>query len=525
MSSTKKKGRAVRPRLLFQWLEEQDADLAGAFRDLSLENALVPGGRVAGVTLLYPADPAFRAEIVEMAYSDRADEAAELIETLILPEAVTRAADFKRGVGNRRGVLLECGATSARGAEFAGGLKVEQVADFAPAGRRPADVAVWRITEGRPPAEGAAYEPPAHEKKPKGSGGGGGGSGASAAAAASRAALAAATERDFDAGMRAGPGRARRDPYLGRAVSLLNFLRESRPEAYARVLPLVDYDPAVCFYLLLEPYKTAGEYLIATDDLVGPGAWNGADLYSDAVKEYLEHFRGAASGGASGGGSGGGGGGAATTATDQKKVAAAVDAIRKEIRKSGNVQQAPAAVRAAYETLSRENKIRDQTPVLPAATLAAVPAAKKLWQDELRFVVGLELRALRAAPYESATFAGVLARLRTERPGNDYEKETTITNLEWYKAQVAPRAAYIELVAFANSTDFLFTAPAPEAVGTWGATDFVSPQEPFNRNRAALDSLEGLRDMGRSGGLSERDKTTLRYLRSRNNGELPSFDD
>ena len=74
-----------------------------------------------------------------------------------------------------------------------------------------------------------------------------------------RANIANQTEAEFDRCMKQD-GCITRDPYLAKSVSLLSYLETSHPDILQAVLPLIDWNPIINFYILLEPYKTTGEF-------------------------------------------------------------------------------------------------------------------------------------------------------------------------------------------------------------------------------------------------------------------------
>lgn len=482
----KGQGRLSKYCRIFQWVEAQDPEFARAIHDLCLEGALSPGGRVAGVTLLYP-DKAFRAEIVAKADSNP-DEAVKLIESLIIPDVFLQQSEFgRRAVGNR------CGVAFTVGAEGKGDVEVAPVADFSTLASKAGTLAVWRIVRGRPPTSGAAYAPPAGAARPRPIRGG------APAGRGERACLACLVEQEYCAAARGGG--AMRNPYLARVVSLLNFLRVKAPELLAAVRPVLDYDPVVTFYLLVEPYKTRGAYLIPDELLVGEGGWRGADAYSDAVADYESFFQG--------------------NNGDRAATAARVDAVRSAILGDPNVRNALAAVLDAYRQLAEANTIGGNGPVLPPAAAAALGGGKKQWQDEFRFIIHEALQAMRAAPFSEQTFCNIVRDIATVWPGNDYTAELRLASTAALQGNVAPRAEYLMLLRFVNSTDFLYLPVAPDAVGgAWGSMD---PTEPgvYNRNAVALENLRRTAPMVHADGISDRALQEIKIYAGLHGGALP----
>lgn len=253
--ASKKKDQLSKYCRIFLWLSQQDPDFAGAIRDLCLEGALSPSGR-SGVTFLYPKDKEYRAEIVQKAYSEEADEAVQLIQSLIVPDCLKTGSDFERGpVGSRLGVRYVVEKADPKKVVLAGGVELAPAEDFSPLASRADSIAVWLVAKGRLPLTGEAYTPP--QRKPKGAGHATGG--AEPAGSAARATLARTLEAEYAACL-AG-GEPRQNPYLKKVGGLLAHLQSNAPEALDRAALALDLDPVIAFYLLVEPYKTAGEQI------------------------------------------------------------------------------------------------------------------------------------------------------------------------------------------------------------------------------------------------------------------------
>lgn len=453
--ASKKKGQLSKYCRIFQFVEANDADLAQAIRDLCMEGALAARG--AGVTLLYPAEKGYRAEIVDKAYTDEAEEAVHLLESLIIPMAVRSASDFRSGVGSKLGVKLEVEKVEGSKVFLKGGAVLKPSTSFRPLGTKASEkMAVWVVESGRVPTSGEKFELPAHHKK-GGKGYRGGASGGAGGGHSRRCAIADDVEKEFDRCMREGSCRSK-NPYLAKSVSLLHFLKIRYPDLLCLVCPIIDRDPAVTFYLLLEPFKAIGPCLLPDEVIAG---WDGAESYEDAVAEYREYFESKSD---------------AKYSSDPAGVRSAVDGLRQRIGASLNKINTPTAIRAAYQTLETQNQIGGMGPILPEATLRALQGCKKVWQDELRFLLHAQLTEVLTAPsYEPGEYAAIVYMLRVDRPGNDYHAELTLANPGLYggngrTGDIAPNDRFGMLVTFLNSTDFLYT-PVPRAnIGTAWAT-------------------------------------------------------
>ena len=506
---------------IFQWVEAQDPAFAGALPDLCLEG-LLSGGRGAGVTFLYPKDKAYRQEVVDKTYSDEADEAVKIVESLIIPDALPAAADFgkRAAVGSRLGVRYAVEASDGDKVRLAGGVELVPAEDFRTLARRAGDIAVWLVAKGRLPLAGEAYQAPPPERRGK-QGGARRGGADGAPALTGRQLLAAGVEGDFDRCMRQDRCRSH-DPYLGKVVSLLNFLRARNPDMLLKVMPVLDFDPTVCFYLLLEPYKTRGEYLIDEEVIFGPGGWNGADIYSeDAAVEYRAFF--AAIPAQQGMTATDGQTGAPAIPfvfRDHAAVAAQVDITRQQVNAKTPRDMAK-VVQDAYVTLATANTIQGMGPILPDSTHRALPGSKKLWQDEVRFIVYEALQTMRSGPYDTAVFAGIVRDLRFRWPGNDYGAELCLTNPADIQTSVGPRQELIMLTKFVNSTDFFYMPAAPSAVGgAWGSMD-PTDWAVYNRSASAAANLGRVAGMKRPDGISPQALLELQVYAQLHGGQLP----
>ncbi len=521
---------------IFLWVEGHDPALAQAIRDLCMEGALSPGRASSGVTFLYPT-AAVRKEIIEKAYGPDAEEALRLLDANIIPEVVRTPAEFRRVGGNRPGVQLKVVGAEGSLVRLEGGAVLRPAEDFSPL--RKDNIAVWTVEEGELPTEGPPAPKPSGAVRPRVSGGrarrrahGGQPDAPPPVAAESqpllgdmehlsaRAVLAAKTEAAFNTCMQKDRCRSY-DPYLDVVASLLLWLQSPKgdPDRFLGVLPLIDRDPVSCFYILLEPYKTRGEYLLPDDLLFGgPDHWNAADMFLSAGPKgtgALSAFEGFFASlpnqtGKTATITGGGdrarprrGGGMAmapgTIPTEPPMLESglpgdnevplcfaspgslrtAIDTWRVQTLVGEDGSKAdvstPEKVRETYNAVLRTNRFPGQGPVYPDITLQMLGgqrdgALRKVWQDELRIVVHCAMEILRRQPtYLEQEFTEVVRMLRFTRPGNDYSEEASITNANALKTNVDRRDEFDYLLRFINSTDFhYFAVPDEKVGGGWG---------------------------------------------------------
>jgi hypothetical protein len=508
--ASKKKGHPTKFCQILSWVEVQDSALADAIKHLCLTGIFHPRSRP-GITFMYPKDKEFREEIVTKAFGEQAEEAVSLIESLVLLDVFRSGAEFgQRPVGSARGIKLAVESADVGRVRFAGGLELVPADDFRVLERgAPPRLAVWLIAKGRPPLEGEPYAPPAPKRRARG-----GGAPQSLGAPNDRMHLAAKTASEFDCCMRKDLCRGY-NPYLARSVSLLRFLQLQHPDEYKKVLPLIDYNPLLTFYFLVEPAKPEPR-LLPDELLFGDGGWNGACLFEDAREDYLAFFKEFAARGERKG--------EPRVFGDRARVAAQADRVRQEIGEIANIRRVPDAIRAAYAALGARNEIAGLGPVFPASTLAALGAAGLLWQGEMRFTIRSALITLSRGPYSSWDFRRVVDDLHTRWTGRDYTAELTLVHPDLLKHNVAPKVELAILMKFVGSTDFLYTPVAPGEVGPGGGDPWDPTQwKPyFNANRFALSELQATgADMRRPSGISPKALLELRTYVARH-GTLPA---
>lgn len=135
----------------------------------------------------------------------------------------------------------------------------------------------------------------------------------------------------------------------------------------------------------------------------------------------------------------------------------------------------PKQVKDEYQKLITTNSINGSEPILPDITIKALPGSKKLWQDELRFIVHAAFQEIRDMPtYNEYEFVKITQFLRDHFPGNNYSDESLLSNLDILRKNVDPQPEVQLLTKFINSTDFLYVPVSSEKVG--GAWEiFPSP--------------------------------------------------
>lgn len=510
MSSKKSVNKLTKYCRIFQWVEVKSEALAEAIRDLCMEGSLSAGGRKSGTTFIYPSEKV-RKSIIEKAYSDKAEEAIDLLNAHIISDPVRTTDDFQRGVGSRYGIKLEVKSTDLKNMSvtLVNGAKLKVASDFHPL--RKDNIAVWVVESGEVPLEGPEYKPP---KRGRGEPNYTGGSTDKRVDINSRSMLASSVESRYDVCMKKDRCKTE-DPYLSNTVSLLNFIKQEHPETYNTILPIIDRDPAVSFYLLIEPYKTSNDddYVLSDDVLFGSNGWNGTLIFEKAVTEFKSMFDSLSQQTEKSAKENSSGNMVIPHVfRDTAAIRKEVDDVRMQIigddgRKANKIKT-PNAVCEAYKTLHSQNSIGGVQPVMPDSTISLLSNSKKLWQDELRFTLHAAFMTLRSYPmYNTQDFTDIINTVKFNRPGNDYSSEASITNNKALNNNVAPASDFHLLLKFINSTDFLYLPVSSEKIGgAWGnipTTGQLSKKDDIMTVYNSEESKNRLHDSYISNGLDD----------------------
>jgi len=490
-----KKGQTHNERKIFDYVKKKDPEFAGAIRHLGLERALIPG-KHSGVTFLYPMDAALRNEIVEKAYGNPVSTklAVKDVESLILPVVYLRSSDFDHAsVGSRLEVKFDVKSIARGRVEFAG-FELTPAEDFNLGANRDGTRAVWLISKGRPPLTGETYKAPARQRKAT-KGGNEHHTYGGDDELSSRQLLATNTESEYNRCMQLDKCKFR-DPYMTKVTSLLSFLKAHHPEVLLSITPIVDVNFIITFYLLFEPYKKKGPFLISDEVLYGTEGWNEAVIKSNGVAEYNDFFN-------------------TLCSSDMARVTSAakdgefvvpyifrepavvtteVNEIRKKLARLNGTEALAQEVQDAYVKLIDNNTINDNGPMFPDSTNTAIGTGiKKLWQDEFRLIFSekfTHLAKTKIDPQWPVTFNTIIQHIRIEWPGNDYSAELRICNpARIHNLPVSMSESAEAVKAFIKSTDFLYKPVAPTQIGKSGGTLDCDDPRVYNRNLKGFQSL------------------------------------
>lgn len=233
-------------------------------------------------------------------------------------------------------------------------------------------------------------------------------------------------------------------PYLPVVTSLLNYIRAQIPDLYAKVLHVVDYDPFITFYLLFEPYKRTGEFLISNRDLYGSGAaWSHFCLSKNPKQEYLDHINNKH-------------GVSLPIFTDSKEFQSKVKVAKSHVVTNAKPYTILAkTVKDIYKAfIEGKGHGMDKAPF--GSTCTAADVDRRIWQDEFRFHISSALGCTLAhGKFDIHEYEILLNHIEFGWPGNNHSAElvsvcTDSTNKIITSAEVGL------LKGFVSSTDFLY---------------------------------------------------------------------
>ena len=481
---------------IMKWIEEQDNDFANALKDICMEN------RLANATFLYPTDKAYRKEIIDKAEKET-EVGLALAESLIIPDVLVTENDFiSRPIGSKGGIKYE--------AELVGGkvmiqktVELAQAPTFRPLNKRTDRDAVWLIVKGKLPTTGEPFSP--NSKRVKKGGAPDNGSGISSK---KRSDYAQMLESKFIA-CACKDNCSTQNPFLEAVVSLLNFLNEHHKEIFETIVPLIDSNPVIAFYILFEPYKLTGDYLIPHGVLYSEDGWNEQTQIGNLKEDYLEFFTQTYP---------------CLLYTDLDSVKSAISSARESC---GQVPpKAIPKVTEIYSQLIANNSINSASPIYPASTIKNLTADKKLWQDEFRITISKSLEDARVLPpsEKESSLKKIFDNIKLTWPGDDYIKERRYTKKSAQDEAPVKRDGFEAISLFIKSHDFLYIPDVSEPIIVGGARSKhpITAEHVYNRNIREVNRLKKINQNDQGG--AHLSRQTLQELKAyvKRYGSLPS---
>ena len=445
---------------LYSYLEQRDEELLEAIRHRCLGKILSPGLKYKGITFIFP-NPELRKKIIEGVYSSNPKEASKIIKSLVIPLPLITGKDFKNEdqIGNLMGATMGVDSVSDVEVQLSGGIVLSKATDFK-TDDDVSNIAIWNITSGEMPTSPSEtpYTAPKKisTKKTKGSaelvrnaGSVGGVSfGGVSSSDHIRQTIAEKVEQSYLTALQS------KSPDVGYYRAVITLLESLSDSTYKKILPMLDKNPIINFYLLVEPYKKSkSDFTLSDTEISG---WN-YDSNKQELPELRQKHHFLLNGKVERKG------GDEPTPTKVKYIATPeeiklfIEKIQKRHEKlsSGRSSSANEQDLLRIATLSSKN-IVDGIQKAYKKTYKS-DASKRLWQDEFRFALRQIVRELQATP-SSIEQADKFVKefqhfIKIQMPSNDYESE-----LQYVKEieSVDPSDHFTAQVLFVNSQNFLY---------------------------------------------------------------------
>ena len=296
------------------------------------------------------------------------------------------------------------------------------------------------------------------------------------------------------------------NPYLGAVTSFLRYLEgvnsESSISLLERIIPLMDANPMISFYIIFQPYKTTGKYFVDRSYIFDKNNVLNFSLNAfgeDAKKEYERLLgykpnqnRKAYS---------------AKVFSNPTSVKAEVDGICQNLHNIVRAAHGPPAdiliadVKEIYHTLSTKNTLGTLINVLPDITMFE-EEDQLLWVDELKFWATEFVKKMDSNSSEK--FTQMICSLREIFPGNNYTQELTVHDTSDNRCDNSQSVAKFALGKFVKEA-FMATALEKKYPTTGGA---------LHNSRVKLNNMKN-----RYGISSQSLNEIKAYVRQ--NGKLP----
>jgi hypothetical protein len=248
-------------------------------------------------------------------------------------------------------------------------------------------------------------------------------------------------------------------------------LADDAKDTLKKILPLLDLNPFISFYLVLQPYRGLELGPLVSEELItcwmGTKCRNVPSDEKELVAAYLKFFDDDLMAVYK------------SANIDQSRVEEAVDRLRVEID-SKAPRDARGHIEAAYDKLQQTGMIGGMK-ALPEATLKCLTECQLAWLDTFRMMIGARFDTARRqkGPEE---FQKMLEYIYCSMTGNDFERELTFLSEGVMKYNIGSRFDLLSLYKFMNSSDFLYRANASSQAGTASGTLDPSSDEIYNRN-------------------------------------------
>lgn len=494
---------------IYNWIKDNDEEFADVMDQLCLDRIADTSPKHPSITFLMPKGK-LRDKIIELAYSNSPEEAVNMIVSLVLPYGYSSVEDFERAsstkkVGNKLKYLFpEITKTGKNSVNFGNKLEISLVKKFVP--RDKLRIYVWQIDSGEPPnnynkyVELQEYKLPDFSKKPN----------AKKVSGGAKDSILYDNIITVDKDRKSRLDFAKKiedmvinqinkkaiDPleiYRPFVTELLTIVFQFHKNTSIKIRPLLDIEPMITFYLIVEPYKVVGDYVVCSDvfnstlfsTILNQVFGSGIDpnTYLKKYKSVLDDYNFNDN---------------SSVFTKPMDIIELSNYIRNKLLTENDSTTLPTEIIKIYNTLESDNEmtIDNETigNIFPKSLYEhyKLNHNKKLWQDEYRFIMYRCIKNIKSefAPYRLPIYQELINNISTEFRGNDYSSELCVMNnfskTSSLNTCIKDKIKMMQL--FVSCSSFLYIGCRTELV-----CHITSPLEERNRQMDEIDKLTNAR--------------------------------
>ena len=478
---------------IIDYLESVDPDLVAIMRALCVGGVLEKTHSKTGVTFLHPTGKDFKKHLTDLAYSadiTDGDKASDMINALIIRDIFKTPAEWIAKKDDIPNALypsqrVEVKAARENEIEFENGARATIDKDFAAANRRN-NLAIWKITGEMPVTKDkpASCKYIREVRRPRKVGEYEGSGSATIRRHIEQLAVASFANvrnapsmmmRDKIGGAHEFGGKLpaawpleghRKNIFIEWALSLAYYIfaiQQNLDLFYECVLPVMSLDVSD-FYILFEPFKDEGEFLVPTD--VIESWWSARPNFSfrEAIKLFYDGLKTR--------------GGDCAIYMDRLALFSRVNAVRQELLNEMNARprECCAAIARRYSELEASNKIGEMKfmPDRLAEYYRSQPGLKQI-HDEVRYISYIVFQTLDEPLFDFGRYKEIVG-MYSEYLRAPYRhpliNENTIRNA------VAPTDKVEEIMVFVNSTCFMYYPLATDEIASPSVKTVVVRPDP-----------------------------------------------
>lgn len=432
---------------IMQWIKKNDIELFDCICDLSMENAFIPNKKSNGITFILPDNNSkIRENILLNTYEETEDleerntnKAITLLESLILNDYFPNVKTFEKYnnngimIINRLKIKMDIKKIKNNTVIFNNGLIIEDLSIFNENVKKDENnnkynIAIWKLIEGNSYTDGTKISEQQMLSEIKSN-------------KNYRSFFTQFVENEFIKNI---INNNDNNVYLIYVFKILIYLQLKHKSEYIKIKSIIDPDPIITFYLIVEPYKL-DNYLIPnsifSENVINSFMKNNK-IYIDEIKNSYKNM---------------------LFDTDNDNIINNVNLIKERILNDVGRNVSLYSMES-YKILENTNVINKIESILPENLFNHYKKNnyKKIWQDEFRFIIGEDIKNM----YLESTiktkifyFDKICNKIKTFYTGNNYSNELNINN-ENDISKILPNCFKDKvtiLLCFVKSCDFLFT--------------------------------------------------------------------